>query len=161
MWNETTHAKKMLSTNSLDIDKGAVLREKTSYSCAVKLLVQNVLTVTINCCKLYFVGFIFMVYTNHKNIFSYACFPRYINNQLFLNQCKQQSLVLGTSETWLDSTITDSVVALPGYDIHCRDRNRKGGGVMVYVKHYMCGKRRLDLEDDALWLEIRSVKASF
>ena len=116
--------------------RGHLAWKKTSYSCAVKPLVQNVLTIMINRCKIYFVGFIFMVYANHKNIFSYTCLPRYINNQLFLNQCKKQSLVLVTSETWLDSTITDSVVALPGHDIQCRDRNRKGGGVMVYVNHY-------------------------
>lgn len=78
--------------------------------------------------------------------------------QLFLNQCKKQSLVLGISETWLDSTITDSIVALPGY-VHHRDRNRKGGGVMVYVSHHVCGKQRLDLENDEHYgLKLRSVR---
>ena len=58
----------------------------------------------------------------HQNIQSLL--PKIHKLQLLLNQCKQQSLVLGISESWLDSTIADSVVALPGYDIHRRDRNR-------------------------------------
>ena len=62
---------------------------------------------------------------------------------VLLDQCKQQSLVLGNSVTWLDSTIMDSVVALPGYDAHRRDRNRKGEGVMVFVSHHDCDKCRL------------------
>lgn len=77
---------------------------------------------------------------------------------MLLQQCKQQSLVLGISESWLDDTITDAAIALPGHDVHRRDRNRRGGGVLVYVSHHVCCKRQMDLESDeieAIWLEIK------
>ena len=38
-------------------------------------------------------------------------------------------------ETWLDSDITDSEIDLPGYEVHRLDRNRHGGGVLVYVRN--------------------------
>ena len=37
-------------------------------------------------------------------------------------------------ETWLSSDILDSEVTLPGYQVHRLDRNRHGGGILVYVK---------------------------
>ena len=37
-------------------------------------------------------------------------------------------------ETWLSSEILDSEVALPGYQVHRLDRNRHGGGILVYVR---------------------------
>ena len=38
-------------------------------------------------------------------------------------------------ETWLSSDILDSEVCLPGYQLHRRDRNRHGGGILVYVQN--------------------------
>ena len=97
----------------------------------------------------------------HQNIRS--LFPKTHQLHLFLDQCKQQNLVLAISETWLDSTITDSVVALPGYDIHRRQKQkrRRCNGVcqpsrvasegwtlkMMSLKHY--------------GLKLRSVNAPF
>ena len=43
---------------------------KQLASWAVKLCVRNVLIVMIISCKIYFVFSIFMVYENHKNIFT-------------------------------------------------------------------------------------------
>ncbi len=37
-------------------------------------------------------------------------------------------------ETWLDTSILDSEIALPGYQLHRFDRNRHGGGVLAYVR---------------------------
>ena len=37
-------------------------------------------------------------------------------------------------ETWLSSDILESEVALPGYQVHRLDRNRHGGGILVYVR---------------------------
>ena len=49
----------------------AILREITIASCVVKQYVQNMLTIMIYFhCKIYFMFFIFMVYTNHENIFT-------------------------------------------------------------------------------------------
>ena len=40
--------------------------------------------------------------------------------------------ILAVSETWLDSSVTDEQIHLPGYNIFRSDRNRNGGGVAVY-----------------------------
>lgn len=37
-------------------------------------------------------------------------------------------------ETWLNADILDSVIALPGYQVHRLDRNWHGGGILVYVR---------------------------
>ena len=37
-------------------------------------------------------------------------------------------------ETWLDTNIPDQDIGLPGYRVYRRDRNRHGGGVLIYVK---------------------------
>ena len=41
--------------------------------------------------------------------------------------------VIAISESWLDTSIADSEVAVPGFTLHRNDRNRQGGGVAVYV----------------------------
>jgi hypothetical protein len=33
--------------------------------------------------------------------------------------------------------MTDDIIKLPGYDIIRRDRNRNGGGVVIYIKSTM------------------------
>ncbi len=75
--------------------------------------------------------------------------------------CKEDNsrVVLGLSETWLDSSISDSEVAIPGYKLFRSDRNRRGGGVMVYVPEGVKAVRRPDLEDgsiEAVWLELET-----
>ena len=37
-------------------------------------------------------------------------------------------------ESWLCNEITDSEIALPGYSLVRLDRNRHGGGVLLYIK---------------------------
>ena len=37
-------------------------------------------------------------------------------------------------ETWLCGDILDSEIALHGYLVHRADRNRHGGGVLIYTK---------------------------
>lgn len=62
-----------------------------------------------------------------------------------------QNMVLGLSETWLDETIANSEVDIPGFKLFRKDRNRRGGGVMVYASHDLTKvERRSDLEDDSL-----------
>lgn len=38
------------------------------------------------------------------------------------------------TETWLSEDITNAGIAVPGYIICRRDRNRHGGGVMLYIR---------------------------
>ena len=42
-------------------------------------------------------------------------------------------------ETWLGEEITDSEIYLPDYQLYRLDRNRRGGGVLMYVhNNYSC-----------------------
>lgn len=67
--------------------------------------------------------------------------------------------VLGFSETFLNSTIPDAEVELPGYVLHRKDRvGKTGGGLAVYVADHLVVVRRKDLEVDTmetLWLEVK------
>jgi hypothetical protein len=55
--------------------------------------------------------------------------------------------LIGVSETWLDQSIDDSQLVVPGYSNPLRrDRSRQGGGVMVYLSESVPAKRRVDLE---------------
>ena len=37
-------------------------------------------------------------------------------------------------ETWLDDTVTNCELSIPNYQIVRLDRNRHGGGVMLYIR---------------------------
>ena len=42
-------------------------------------------------------------------------------------------------ETWLCPDVLDSEIALPGYQVYRKDRNRHGGGVLIYVRdNFVC-----------------------
>ena len=42
---------------------------------------------------------------------------------------------MGLSETWLDGSLLDAELEVPGFSLYRKDRNRRGGGVMVYVSN--------------------------
>ena len=46
---------------------------------------------------------------------------------------KQDIHILSVNETWLDSSIPDSSLSIPGYNIYRNDRSTHGGGVCFYV----------------------------
>ena len=46
-----------------------------------------------------------------------------------LNQC-----IIALTETWLDASIIDHELCIPGYSVIRRDRNRCGGGILLYVR---------------------------
>ena len=66
--------------------------------------------------------------------------------------------VLALSETWLDSSVVDCELHLPGYSLFRCDRSRCGGGVAVYCADYLscsvlsCGASSSGIE--YLWLSI-------
>ena len=37
------------------------------------------------------------------------------------------------TETWLSEEVSDSEIALAGYQLHRLDRNRQGGGILICV----------------------------
>ena len=65
--------------------------------------------------------------------------------------------ILSISETWLDSHIPDQLVSLHGFTITRKDRNRKGGGVLVYVSDLLTVTHLPRLEHEhieSLWVSI-------
>ena len=62
-------------------------------------------------------------------------------------------------ESWLNHTITDSEIAVNGYEVHRKDRqNSIGGGVCLYVKNDYTFTVSNDLKFDdveALWGELK------
>ena len=41
--------------------------------------------------------------------------------------------VIALTETWLDTSIPNSELCIPGYSIVRRDRDRRGGGILLFV----------------------------
>ena len=60
--------------------------------------------------------------------------------------------IMCLAETFLDSTIPDGAVSIPGYKLMRRDRPTAGGGVVVYARNSIKCNRRCDLESDGLEL---------
>ena len=67
--------------------------------------------------------------------------------------------VLTLSETWLDSTILNSEIHLPGYSCARRDRHslKSGGGTIIYLRDGLQFRVRGDLntaDNECTWVEI-------
>ena len=78
---------------------------------------------------------------------------------VFRHMCNNVFDVICVNETLCDSSIPDSELHLPGYNILRKDRNRGGGGVALYINDMFNYKRRVrdDLCDDSIeciWAEI-------
>ena len=81
--------------------------------------------------------------------------------ELSLLAQRAKANVIAITETWLDSSITDSEVMIPGYNIVRKDRSTLGGGVCLYVKDTLAYNTRTDLSDDqfeAIWINLLSKK---
>ena len=94
----------------------------------------------------------------HLNVRSLLC--HFDDVQCFVSlNCPE---VLALSETWLDSSISDSEVSLHGYTIFRSDRSRCGGGVAVYVAdHLSSSSLHFDTSSsglESLWLSIAGTK---
>jgi len=56
-------------------------------------------------------------------------------DELLISVDTQQPDIICITESWLCSDIEDSEIMIPGYQILRHDRNRHGGGVLMYVSH--------------------------
>ena len=74
--------------------------------------------------------------------------PKMFENRLLAN--KTNASIIGITESWLDNTVNDSEISIPGYCVVRRDRDRNGGGFCVYVKSDMAYNVRPDLAHDNL-----------
>ena len=98
---------------------------------------------------------------SHLNIRSML--PKLDDVRLFLKQHKH-GFVFGLSETWLSGNVTNTEVAIEGFNLYRRDRTNgsMGGGVAVYVSNNICSSRRRDLEEDsieAIWVQLKLKKS--
>ena len=70
--------------------------------------------------------------------------------------------ILALSETWLDASADDSMLAIPGFTVHRADRHRHGGGVCIYVRNCLTcrlvsiGGDSLQSAVESIWLEVHS-----
>ena len=97
------------------------------------------------------------VHQNIRNLLNKLDEIRYIINTL-----KSRIHLILFTETWLNSSVLDEEVSIPGYTIFRKDRGSKGGGVIVYVRDNLSVIRRSDLERpdvEGLWLEITLPKS--
>ena len=70
--------------------------------------------------------------------------------------------VLSINETRLNENISDDSVKICGYEIFRKDRNRVGGGVVLYVQTALNANVRLNLVPDgleAVCVEIQRLKS--
>ena len=96
----------------------------------------------------------------HQNI-------RNLSNKLDEIRCIVNTLnsgihLISFTETWLNNSVLDEEVSIPGYTIFRKDRGSKGGGVIVYARDDLTVIRRSDLERpdiEGLWLEITLPKS--
>ena len=51
---------------------------------------------------------------------------------MILDECKFG--IMGVCETFIDSNVADNEISIDGYSIAKKNRNRHGGGVLLYVK---------------------------
>lgn len=67
--------------------------------------------------------------------------------------------IIALTETWLDSTIPNQMLSIGGFLPPIRkDRNRHGGGVLIYCADHLPVIPRLDLsqpDQESLWIEIK------
>lgn len=70
---------------------------------------------------------------------------------------KTKAAIICVTETWLDDSVAEPEIEIKGYQVIRKDRNRKGGGVCLYIKTSLAFNQRNDLEIEeleAIWCEI-------
>ena len=91
-----------------------------------------------------------LVHVNARSLWS--CIDEI--NYLLLVECVD---ILAVSETWLDDSVEDSEICPASYSIVRRDRNRRGGGVAIYLSDRVCFRSRSDIccsDIESIWIEL-------
>ena len=90
--------------------------------------------------------------------------PRYFDDVATLVSSHRPD-ILALSETWLDSSIDDKEISLPGFVLFRSDRNHCGGGVAIYcADHLRCSLISSGPTTSAaefLWASVTSPHSSF
>ena len=82
-----------------------------------------------------------------------SLFPKIDQIRTFVK--KHNFDIFGVNETWLDQSISDIEIEIEGYNIIRKDRNRNGGGVCVYIRHYYKYTciAKAENQVESIWLE--------
>ena len=94
----------------------------------------------------------------HLNVRSLL--PKINQIRLFLYLSKVDMLCI--NEAWLDSTVTNKDIRVQDYTIYRNDRNRRGGGALIYVREDVKCDERNDLilsPCESVWLEVKTIKS--
>ena len=70
------------------------------------------------------------LFVSHLNIRSLV--SEHDDLQVFLEK-RNVAHVIGLSESWLDSSVSDGEMQVSGFSLHRKDRNRRGGGVSLMM----------------------------
>lgn len=63
--------------------------------------------------------------------------------------------IVAVTDSHLDDTILDAELFPPNYVVYRKDRNRKGGGVLLAVRDEILSTRRnCDANSEILWVDI-------
>ena len=68
-----------------------------------------------------------VIYFNTRSII-----PKF--DELCLLVEAQNPDIISIVESWLCTDIPDTEICIPGYQLFCKDRNRHGGGVLLYIR---------------------------
>lgn len=72
--------------------------------------------------------------------------------------CQSENIhILALTETHLDDSFDNSVVAVDGYNLYRRDRDKHGGGVALYIKDSIVVVQRnyiMCVDVEILWIQI-------
>ena len=76
---------------------------------------------------------------------------------------KSKAAVIGICEALLDNSVNDAEIRIEGYTVIRKDRNRKGGGVCMYINNkFAFSKQDLNNSEnnESVWAEIYLPKQS-
>ena len=91
-----------------------------------------------------------------------SLFPKIDEVREIVSRSKVDFLCI--SETWLDNTISNSEISTPVYSIVRNDRNREGGGVLMYLREGISYSIRHDIMScsntavENIWVELQLSK---
>ena len=84
--------------------------------------------------------------------------PKMDEIKLLLNS-KCTVNILGLCETFLDSSVSNDLLHIDGFEFERKDRDgRSGGGILMYIANDINYKRRCDIESgiiETIWTEIQ------
>ena len=93
----------------------------------------------------------------HVNVNSILVQPKLLELSALTNEYHFD--VIGLCETWLDDSIPNDRLLIPGYSEPLRkDRNRRGGGVLLYFSESLPVVHRSDLVINGLelpWIDVK------